>query len=188
MIISLSGANGSGKSTLSQKLSDKLGWPRYSMGTIRREAALKQGLSLAEYNKIGEQDPQNDRIVDEYQKELGKTQDNFIIDGRTSWYFIPHSLKIYLDVAIEVGAQRVWKDIQERGQRENEDKNIRSYEDALKSLKQRRQSDTDRYQKYYNIDVNDKKHYDYYLDATDLTPEEAFDRVYDFVKSHIDKS
>lgn len=188
MIISISGAHGSGKSTLAKELSKKLGWPRYYMGGLRREAALKRGLTLAEYNKLGENDPKTDQEVDEYQRELGKTQDNFIIEGRTSWYFIPHSLKIYLDTEEEIGAKRIWKDIIEKRNRQNEDSNINSWQDVLNSLYQRLQSDIDRYQRYYNIDVHDKNHYDYYLDATNLSPEEALELVYAFIKSHIDKS
>ena len=126
MIISISGAHGSGKSTLAKELAKKLGWPRYYMGGLRREAAEKKGLTLAEYNKLGENNPETDKEVDEYQRELGKTQDNFIIEGRTSWYFIPHSLKIYLDTSAEVGAQRIWKDIIEKGERKNERKNDKS--------------------------------------------------------------
>ncbi|MEI7620458.1 MAG: AAA family ATPase [Candidatus Falkowbacteria bacterium] len=188
MIISISGAHGSGKSTLAKELSKKLGWPRYYMGGLRREAALKRGLTLAEYNKLGENDPKTDQEVDEYQRELGKTQDNFIIEGRTSWHFIPHSLKIYLDTDEEVGAKRIWKDIAEKGERQNEDSDINNWQDVLNSMRQRLQSDIDRYQRYYNIDVHDKNHYDYYLDATNLSPEEALEQVYAFVRSHIDKS
>ncbi len=188
MIISLSGAHGSGKSTLAKELAARLGWPRYYMGGLRRETAAKRGLTLAEYNKLGESDPQTDMEVDEYQKKLGETQDNFIIEGRTSWYFIPHSLKIYLDTDEEIGAKRIWKDIEEKGARGNEDKGLKSWQDVLASLRQRLQSDIDRYKRYYNIDVHDKNNYDYYLDATNLTPEEVLEKVYDFIKAHIDKS
>ena len=87
------GSAGSGKSTIAEKLAAELKWPRYYIGAIRREAALKRGLTLEEYNKLGETDPQTDIEVDNYQKELGERSDNFIIEGRTSWYFIPHSLK-----------------------------------------------------------------------------------------------
>jgi len=126
MIISLSGAHGSGKSTIAQKLAEELNWPRYNIGGLRRAAAQKRGLTLAEYNKLGETDPQTDREVDEYQKELSRTQDNFIIEGRASWYFIPRSLKIYLDVTPDVGAERIWQHLQTKTDRANEDKNMQT--------------------------------------------------------------
>jgi CMP/dCMP kinase len=108
MIISFSGAEGAGKSTIAKMLAEKLNWPRYYMGGLRRQKAKERGLTLAQYNELGEKDPATDREVDEYQKELGEKEDNFIIEGRTSWYFIPHSIKIYLDVNDEEGAKRVY--------------------------------------------------------------------------------
>lgn len=187
MIISLSGAVGSGKSTIAQKLADQLQWPRYYMGGLRREVAANRGMTLAEYNKLGEINPETDKEVDQYQKELGEKKDNFIIEGRTSWYFIPHSLKIYLDVEESEGAQRVFSHLQEDNQR-NEDKNLLSLEDVKESIRARQESDNFRYQKYYGIDAHNPDNYDFYLDTTNLSSEESFSRVYSFIKAHLDKS
>ena len=49
MIISFGGAHGSGKSTIAKKIAEKLSWPRYYMGGLRREAAQKRGMTLEEY-------------------------------------------------------------------------------------------------------------------------------------------
>lgn len=177
MIISLSGAHGSGKSTIAQMLATRLGWPRYYIGGLRREAAKQRGLTLAEYNVLGETDPSTDQEVDRYQEELGKKEDNFVIEGRTSWYFIPQSLKIYLDVSKEEGYRRIFGHLQQKNDR-NEDKNLQSPEDVKRSLEARLASDRLRYQKYYGIDVNDLGHYDFYLDTTGLTPDQVFAEVY----------
>jgi CMP/dCMP kinase len=185
MIISFAGAMGSGKSTIAKMLAAELGWPRYYIGGIRREIAKQRGLTLAEFNKLGETDPTTDSEVDEYQKRLGKTQDNFIIEGRTSWYFIPQSLKIYLDVTEEEGAHRIFAELQSNNNR-NED-SIKTYNDALDSIRQRKKSDTERYKKYYQIDAYDKKNYDFVVDTTNLTIEEVFDQVLIFVKSKFAK-
>lgn len=189
MIISLSGAGGSGKSTVAEKLAAEFSWPRYYMGGLRRQKAAERGLTLAEYNALGEKDPQTDKEVDEYQAQLGKTGDNFIIEGRTSWYFIPHSLKIYLDVSLEEGAKRVFNHLQEQAGKDNrnEDKFLKSYEDVLNSLRKRAESDRARYAKYYNIDVNEKTHYDLFLDTSNLNPEQAYQAVLDFVLKYLDK-
>lgn len=186
MIISLSGAGGSGKSSIAEKLAEVLGWPRYYMGGLRREAAAKRGLTLAEYNKLGESDPSTDQEVDLYQKELGETKDNFIIEGRTSWYFIPHSLKIYLDVDPDEGARRVFLHLQQKNNR-NEDDNLISLESVKESLKKRLDSDNLRYKKYYGIQDYQVTDYDFYLNTTDLNQEEVFARVYAFVSQHLDK-
>lgn len=186
MIISLSGALGSGKSTIAQMLADKLGWPRYYIGGLRREKAQARGLTLAEYNQLGEVDPATDQEVDIYQAALGREQDNFIVEGRTSWHFIPHSFKIYLDVEGREGAKRIFKSLQVKNNR-NEDKNLTSIEAVWQSNQNRVASDKLRYQKYYNIDVYDPKNYDFYLDTTNLTPNEVFAAINKAVSDALDK-
>ena len=84
---------------------------------MRREKAKQRGLTLAEYNQLGEIDPETDKEVDQYQRELGEKKDNFIIDGRTSWYFIPHSFKIYIDVEAQEGAKRIFKSLKTKDNR-----------------------------------------------------------------------
>lgn len=176
MIISIGGNQGSGKSTLAKKLSETLGWPRYYIGGIRREAAAKRGLTLAEYNKLGESDPSTDIEVDEYQKKLGETEDSFVIEGRTSWYFIPHSFKLYIDVSDEVGARRIFLD-----NREGEDKSMNTYEDVLASVKERKTSDRKRYLQFFGIDTYDLKNYDFVINTDNLTPEQVFNEVYTII-------
>lgn len=182
MIVSIGGNQGSGKSTLAKQLADTLGWPRYYMGGLRREAAIKRGMTLAEYNKLGESDISTDLEVDNYQKELGRTQDNFVIEGRTSWYFIPHSLKIYLDVKDEVGAMRIFK-----SQRDGEDKDMNTYEDVLKSVINRKISDRKRYLQFFGIDTYDLKNYDHVIDTSELSPEEVFAKVYSIIQEYLNK-
>jgi len=186
MIISISGTQGSGKSTVAKKIAEKLGWPQYCIGGLRREKALKRGLTLAEYNKLGEKDPSTDLEVDNYQKELGQKEDNFVIEGRTSWYFIPHSLKIFIDVSPQVGAERIFKHLQEENNR-NEDNNLSSVEAVLKSNLERQKSDNKRYQQYFGIDVYNKDNYDFYINSTNLSPEEVFEQCFDFIEKNLKK-
>jgi len=189
MIISISGNHGSGKSSIAQMLANKLNWPRYYMGGLRRQAAKKLGLTLAEYNKLGENDPKTDLAVDEYQAKLGRTKDDFIIEGRTSWYFIPHSLKIYLDVDDQAAARRIFKSLKKEKEQaaRNEDAGLKTVKDVLKSLKARKQSDIKRYRRYFGFNPYLKKHYDFYLDTTDLTLKQVFKAVFGFVQTNLDK-
>jgi len=184
MIISISGTAGSGKSTVAKKLAKKLNWPYYGMGKLRRRVAKKKGLTLAEYNKLGETDPITDLEVDKYQERLGRSMDNFVIEGRTSWHFIPQSLKIYICVDKKVGAARIYKDLK-RSNHRNEDKNLKTYQDVLKSNQKRLQSDKKRYKKYFNIDVFNKRNYDFVLDTTNLNIKQSFTKIYNFVKSNL---
>lgn len=185
MIISISGAPGSGKSSIGKRLAADLSWPRYYIGGIRRKKAQEQGLTLAEYNKLGESDIKTDREVDEYQRELGEKEDNFVIEGRTSWHFIPHSFKIYLDVEEKEGAKRIFHDLQGKNDR-NEDKDLDSEEKVLASSRKRIVSDKARYKKYYDFDVYDPKNYDFYLDTTNLSFDEVFEQVFIEIGKQLD--
>jgi len=187
MIISIGGSHGSGKSTLAKMLGEKLGWPRYYIGGLRRERAKELGLTLAEYNKLGENDPKTDIEVDEYQRELGEKENNFIIEGRTSWYFIPKSLKIFIEVGEEEGARRILADLKKNQGARNEDCAINNYDEVLASIKKRLASDIVRYKKYYNIDVYDKNNFDFILNTERLSIEEAFEKLYAFIRPLVDK-
>lgn len=184
MIITISGAAGSGKSTIAKMLAEKLNWPRYYIGGIRRQKAKEKGMTLAEYNKLGEADISTDFAVDEYQKKLGEKNDNFIMEGRISWYFIPNSFKIYIDVDEKEGAKRIFKHLKKDNKR-NEAKELNSQDDVLRSMRVRKKSDIKRYKKYYNIDVYDKNNYNYELNTTNLSIEEVFNKVYGVIRENI---
>lgn len=184
MIISIGGDLGSGKSTIAKKLAAKLGWPRYYMGDIMRTKARERNMTLAEYMKLAETDDSIDKEVDEYQKELGLTKDDFIIEGRTSWHFIPHSLKLYLAVDEKEGARRIFKQLQKENDR-NEDENLNTLEDVIASMRKRKQSEIKRYTEYFNIDIHNLDNYDYVLDTTNLSIKEAFDNCYTYIEKQL---
>src|SRR4030067_215399 len=110
IIITIHGQAGSGKSSISKLLAKRLRYKHYSVGDLRRQIAKKHGIPLTELNKLGEKHDWTDRGPDELQQELGKKEDNFVIDGRTCFFFIPHSFKVYLHADIKVRAKRVLKD------------------------------------------------------------------------------
>lgn len=181
MIISFSGSEGSGKSGIAKRLAADFGWHYYDIGKLRRSMAAENNMTLEEYNKLGETDSSTDLEVDNYQKKLGQENDNFIIVGRTSWYFIPHSLKIFLSTRLEVGAERILKDLAAR----NEAKGLQNVEDVMASIRRRQISDSFRYQKYFSIDVYDKNNFDWILDTSDLTEEEVYIQVQQYIKSKL---
>jgi len=184
MIITITGDLGSGKSTVAEKLAEKLNYERIYIGGIRREAAKAKGMTLEEYNKYGETHPETDIEVDDYQKKLGQEKDNFIIEGRTSWFLIPNSLKIYFKVDPVEGAKRIFKELQKENNR-NEGTNIRTLEDLLERNKNRLASDKLRYQKYYQKDCYDENNFDFIIDTTNLTREQVFEKTLACVQSKI---
>lgn len=188
-IITISGMPGSGKSTIAEELSVTLGMKRYYIGGMRREIARRKGVTLEEYNKLGETDPSTDKEVDEYQTELAKTEDNFIIEGRTSFFFIPNSLKLFIDVDFDEGCRRIFNEIQDPKKAEDRNEgDTKTLERLKKSLIERMNSDRKRYKKYYNIDdVYDKKHFDIVIDTTGRTVEQSYQTVLSAVRQVMDK-
>lgn len=184
MIITIAGEPGSGKTTIAEMLAKHLGWPEYYVGAMRREAAKKKNMTLEEYNKLGEQNPTTDKEVDEWQKRLGQKEDNFIIQGRTSWYFIPNSIKIYISVDPRVGAKRIFSQLQLK-ERIGETRDYATVEDIVKSNKERIASDNKRYRQYYGIEAYDKKNFDLVVDSTDKSADEVFDEIVQYVEQKI---
>ncbi len=184
MIIAISGAPGSGKSTVAKKIAKKLNWPKFYLGEIRRLKAKSNGLTLAEYNKLGETDPATDLELDGYVKCLPEKYKNFIIESRTAWHFFPKAIKIYIDVDEKIGAKRVFLELQRHNKR-NEDLKLTTVQAVLKSHRRRQSSDKKRYEKYYNFDLYNKKGYDFILDTTNLNKKQVFDEVYKYIQRRL---
>ena len=182
MIITITGDPGSGKSTIGKKLEQALGYKRYYIGQIRRDAAKAKNMTLEEYNAYGETHPETDLEVDDYQKQLGQTEDDFIIEGRTSWFLIPQSTKIYIKVDPREGARRIFADLSINQQR-NEGNALHSVDDVMESNAKRAKSDDVRYKKYYNKDCFDLNNFDFVLDTTNMSPQAAYEAVYSFIRA-----
>lgn len=172
MIITISGLPGSGKSTIGKMLAKRLGYKFYSMGDLRGKMAMDRGLTIDELNKLGEKEEWTDRQADEYQEKLGREEDDFVIDGRISFHFIPKSFRIFLEVDIKEAAKRVFKN-----QRLDEAR-ASSAEELETRMRARARQDDFRYKKYYGITFQDKSKFDLVIDTTNLTPEEIVDRIW----------
>src|SRR3972149_9381582 len=173
MIITISGHPGAGKSTLARNLAQKLNYKKYSMGDLRGKIAVEKGITIDELKKIAEKDPSSHYEVDEYQKKLGETEDNFICDGWISWYFIPHSFKIFLKVDAMEAGKRVFLEQQQKKDTKKDEKVYQSVDETRRVLRERFKVTNDQYKQYYNVDINDERKYDFVIDTTRMTPEEV---------------
>ena len=172
MIITISGLPGSGKSTVGQILSKKLKLKYYDIGLVRRSMAKVRGMTLAEFNKLGEKESFTDFEVDDYQKKLGKEKDGFILVSRLGYHFVPNSKKIFLTVDINEAAKRISNDPSRV-----EHEHYKSLKEAVEKIKERNESDKTRYQKYYSLDPNKKANYDFVIDTSKKTPYEVVELI-----------
>ncbi|MBT5023587.1 AAA family ATPase [Candidatus Woesearchaeota archaeon] len=176
MIITISGALGSGKTTVAKILAKHFSLNHYSTGDFMREMAQKKGITLLELSKLAEKDTTIDKELDDRQVNLGKEEDNFIIDARLGWHFIPTSIKIFLDVTDDKAAKRIFD-----AKRDDEKYNL-SIEETKRKIKQRKDSEIKRYKEYYNINYYDSSNYDITLDTTNKSPQEVAQIIIEYIK------
>lgn len=134
---------------------------------------MERWISLIELGREAEWDGWIiDTILDDRQIKLWKTEDNFIIDGRLAFHFIPNAIKIFLTVSPEEAAHRIFADQTRQGVEAHE-----NIENTIANIQTRRKSEDDRYLKYYRLHIYDMSLYDIVIDTTNRTPEEIFDEI-----------
>ncbi len=146
MIITIGGSICSGKTTLARKLAEKFNMKHISAGRIMREMAKENGMSLLEFSKYVESNPDVDLEIDKKQKELAKG--NCVVDGRLSGHFLDSDLKIWLNAPPNVRAERL------------SERDKKSEGDAKKCIIEREDSERKMYMKLYGIDLKDMSVYD----------------------------
>jgi cytidylate kinase len=181
MIVIVSGAPGSGKSTMAKAIAQRFGLRHFSTGDFMREIASERGLTLLGLIEKAEKDPSIDKEVDALTERLGSEQDNFVMDSRIAWHFIPGALKIFLDVPLEEGAKRIFLE-----KRQDEKYNL-SLEQTVENIKKREASEARRYKKYYGIRYDDKKNFDAVVDTNGKGIEEVKREVFAVVKEYLKK-
>ncbi len=181
MIITISGVPGSGKSTAGKSVARKLGYEYVSMGDFRGKMAMERGLTIDELNKLGEKEDWTDRQADEYQRELGKTKDNLVVEGRLSWHFIPRSFKVFLTVDSEEAAQRTLRNPEDRP----DEKPAANLAEAKEAVEQRLASDKKRYLQHYGLDYTDPKNYDLVIDTSTIPAKQVVQKILDKINSEV---
>jgi len=181
MNISITGNYGSGKSTVAKILMKKLGMKHIYTGKIMRDLAKERGISLIELQEQAKTDSSIDKYVDARQKEIGKNEDNFIVEGHIAYHFMPKSIKVFIKVSEEEGAHRVFND--KSSIRGTEPYN-KSPEETLNAMRERKKLTRERWLRDYGTDFYDMSNYDLIVDSTNITPEEVAQKIIDFVEKN----
>ena len=172
MIITISGDIGSGKSTVGKLLAEILHYEYLSTGSVQRNIAGEMGISTLELNILTEKLSEIDDRIDAYTKALKDLGENYIVDSRLAWHFIPSSFKVYLQCKIEVAAERILQDKKRKSEKKH-----KKTSDTLDQIIDRRASEKRRFFQKYNIDYTDLSNYDFIMDTSNLDPKQVSDEM-----------
>jgi len=141
-----------------------------------REMAAERGLSILELSRSAEERDSIDSEIDARTVRLAEESDDFVMDARLGWHFIPASVKVFLEVSPETAAERIYE-----ARRGSEHENI-TLADTLTAIESRTDSERRRYLTYYGLDYTDPDQFDLVIDTSDKT----IDRVVEEILGHVD--
>jgi cytidylate kinase len=176
VIVTISGRPGSGKSVVASRVAAALGMDHASAGDFMREMAAERGLSILELSRVAGEDDSIDREIDARTLRLATEGDHFVMDARLGWHFVPHSVKVFLEVRPEVAARRVYE-----AARGTEHENV-DLETTRRAIESRTALEKERYVDYYGLDYTDHDHYDLVVDTSELNIDEVVERIVEHVR------
>ena len=168
MILVIGGPPGSGKTTVAERWSKVRGYALVSAGMRFRAMAKERGLSLEEFGRLAEADPEIDRSLDRavYEEIESNASNgrNVVVDGRIQAYLLAQRhvecLKVLIDAPLDVRAERI------AGREE------KSVEASKREITARERSERARYKSIYGIDLKDTRLFDVVIDSARKTPDE----------------
>lgn len=150
------------------------------VGQIFRKRAVERGLTVAEYDKIVEANPEEDREIEEETKQFVERCPSDIIVSRRMWFHIlPNIISIRLDVSPQEWAQRIYL-AADRGKQE---KSYASVEEALAASQNRMSRLKQRLLNVYHVDFTDTAHYTKVIDTTGKNFDQNFKELDDYIAS-----
>lgn len=159
MRVTISGPPGSGTTTVARLLAEKLGFKLISAGEIFRKLAADRGMTLEEFSKYAESNPDIDFYIDKLQKEMAEREDNVVVEGRLSGWMVKDAFKVWIYASPEVRYRRI-------AQREGKD-----VARVKNETKRREELEKRRYKKFYSIDLDDISIYHIAINSEHFKPE-----------------
>jgi CMP/dCMP kinase len=162
--ITISGDIGSGKSSVARELAGVLGYSLATAGQLQRAMAAARGLTTLEANRLAEQLPQLDDMIDDAIIDLGRSGHPTVFDSRMAWHLIPSAFKVHLIVDPAVAAARIYRYRAERTE---------SYESVARAqaaADERYASELRRFRDRHGVDISLLRNYDLVIDTTHVPP------------------
>ena len=168
--ISLAGDLGSGKSTVTDLLLAATGAERYTTGKIMRDLAAARGMTIDEFNRSIEGNPEIDRLIDDGLRALSDDPRDLVIDSRMAWHFTRGTFRVYMTTEPGIAAARIMA-----AGREGE--SFATLDEAVSRIAARRASEKKRYFEFYGVDITDLFNYDFVIDTSYATPRQIADAI-----------
>ncbi len=160
MKITISGPPGSGTTTVARKVSEMLGYTMISAGEVFRRLAKEKDMSLEEFGRYAEANPEIDNLIDRTQREEALKHENAVVEGRLSGWMVPAELKVWIYCDREIRIQRIAK------------REKKSVEDVRKITIEREEIEKRRYMKIYGIDIEDRSLYHLMINSARFSADE----------------
>ncbi|NHW44647.1 MAG: AAA family ATPase [Candidatus Verstraetearchaeota archaeon] len=160
LVIAISGKPGAGKTTYAKEVARLFNLRYVSSGSLFRQLAIERGVSLVELHKLAEKDFGIDRIVDGRAVEEAKKGDVVVEGHLAGWVLRDFSdLRIFFTAPLEVRAMRVAA------------RDGVPYEEALRELELREESNKLRARLLYGFDLDDLSIFDVVFNTNRLSKE-----------------
>lgn len=168
MLITLSGLPGSGTTTAARIVCHDLDLEHVTAGMIFRNLAVERNMTLQEFSEYAEEHPEVDWELDRRMVNRAKDGD-VVLEGRLTAWMVERenidALKVWLTAPEEIRAERV-------AQREGLTK-----DQALEANRSREESERNRYQDIYDIDLTDLGVYDLEVNTHKHDPDEVAEQI-----------
>lgn len=164
--ITLGGEAATGKTDVAKALAERLSLKVVSVGDFMRARAAERNITIEQLAKEAGQSSL-DYEADEWAREYALTEDNFVFEGRLTWWTVKNAdLKVLLQCNIDTRA------IRRSGQIK------RAFKVAKQLILERDEADRKRFQEVYQIEnFLDPNHYDFPINTAPLTIEGVVDVI-----------
>jgi len=191
MIITITGNHGSGKSTVAKMLASILNYERIYAGGIFRAMSKDanynpKNLPFEDWYASLADDPKIDLQVDQMIADAAKERDNLILEGKVAFMASSHGkkkLNIFIAVDKNEGARRIFEQKLKNASERGEEKIYHHINQAINEIEQRLNVEKERYISLYGIDITDMNHYQFFINSTNLTPEQVVEKILETIKT-----
>jgi cytidylate kinase len=166
LLITVSGPPGCGATTLCTQLADAIGCPYISGGDIFRDLADKRGLTLTQLTAKAQESDELDRALDKRIQNIaekwGTANKPCVLESRLAGWIAGSraDLRVWLDAPVEVRKERV-----------------SGREETVAEMQIREFSEAQRFDSYYEVDLDDREFYDVHLNTARWSKRSVFDIV-----------